>query len=169
MQTLSNDHIRSTIADTQLIFYRGLNTYHHGSYFLSKKDLVKKRFTYEFDGTVGNYTARIHFKGDGVETSCDCPYPRKGCRHVVAGLLNAGEILAGYKPLEDLSMDSEGPNLSEEEIKKQALEDRKKRSVSETFTTIRGDMFKGDHLVINQRSRQYNVTLHDPEKGFGHC
>ncbi|MBT4201142.1 DEAD/DEAH box helicase, partial [Desulfobacula sp.] len=101
--------------------------------------------------------------------SCDCPYPRKGCRHVVAGLLNAGEILAGYKPLEDLSMDSEGPNLSEEEIKKQALEDRKKRSVSETFTTIRGDMFKGDHLVINQRSRQYNVTLHDPEKGFGHC
>ena len=169
MQTLSNDHIRSTIADTQLIFYRGLNTYHHGSYFLSKKDLVKKRFTYEFDGTVGNYTARIHFKGDRVETSCDCPYPRKGCRHVVAGLLNAGEILAGYKPLEDLSMDSEGPNLSEEEIKKQALEDRKKRSVSETFTTIRGDMFKGDHLVINQRSRQYNVTLHDPEKGFGHC
>ncbi|MBT7630048.1 MAG: DEAD/DEAH box helicase, partial [Desulfobacula sp.] len=169
MQTLSNDHIRSTIADTQLIFYRGLNTYHHGSYFLSKKDLVKKRFTYEFDGTVGNYTARIHFKGDRVETSCDCPYPRKGCRHVVAGLLNAGEILAGYKPLEDLSLDSEGPNLSEEEIKKQALEDRKKRSVSETFTTIRGDMFKGDHLVINQRSRQYNVTLHDPEKGFGHC
>ncbi|MBT4873926.1 MAG: DEAD/DEAH box helicase [Desulfobacula sp.] len=169
MQTLSKDHIRNTIADTQLIFYRGLNTYHHGSYFLSKKDLVKKRFTYEFDGTVGNYTARIHFKGDGVETSCDCPYPRKGCRHVVAGLLNAGEILAGYKPLEDLSMDSEGPNLSEEEIKKQALEDRKKRSVSETFTTIRGDMFKGDHLVINQRSRQYNVTLHDPEKGFGHC
>lgn len=169
MHTLSKDHIKNNIADTKLIFYRGLNTYHHGSYFLSKKDIAQKQFTYEFDGNVGNYTAQIHFKGDQVETACDCPYPRNGCRHVVAAILNAGDILAKYKPEEEVFQDQEDPNLSEEEIKAQALGDRKKRALSEKFTTIRGDMFKGDHLVINQRSRQYNVTLHDPEKGFGHC
>ena len=169
MQTLSKDHIKNKIADTKLIFYRGLNTYHHGSYFLSKKDIAQKQFTYEFDGNVGNYTAQINFKGDQVETACDCPYPRTGCRHVVAAILNAGDILARYKPGEEVSQDQEDPNLSEEEIKAQALGDRKKRALSEKFTAIRGDMFKGDHLVVNQRSRQYNVTLHDPENGFGHC
>ena len=170
MQTLSKDHIQNKIADTQLIFYRGLSTYHHGSYFLSKKDLAKKQFTYEFDGSVGNYTAKIHFKGGNqVETACDCPYPRQGCRHVVAAILNARDILTKYKHGEEVLLESEGPNLSEAEIKAQALEDRKKRARSEKFTTIRGDMFKGDHLVINQRSRQYNVTLHDPEKQLGHC
>jgi hypothetical protein len=59
MQTLSKDQIKNKIADTPLIFYRGLNTYEHGSYFLAKKDLVQKLFTYEFDGTFGNYTTQI--------------------------------------------------------------------------------------------------------------
>jgi uncharacterized Zn finger protein len=130
---------------------------------------VQKRFTYEFDGTFGNYTVQIHLKNDQVETACDCPYPRNGCRHVVAAMLNAREILARHKSGEELSRDPEDPHLSEAEIKTQALEDRKKRARSEKFTCIRGDMFKGDYLVINQAGRQYNVTLHDPVKDSGHC
>ncbi len=169
MQTLSRDHIKNKIADTQLIYYRGLNAYEHGSYFLSKKDLPEKLFTYEFDGNFGNYTVQIHVKDAHVETACDCPYPRAGCKHVVAASLNAGDILATIKPQEVQVPESEDPHLSREEIKAQALSDRKKRALSENFTCIRGDMFKGDHLVINQESRQYAVTLHDPENGLGHC
>ena len=169
MLTLSKDHIKNKIADTQLIYYRGLNTYEHGSYFLSQKNLAQKSFTYEFDGTLGNYTTFIHIKADEVETSCNCPYPRQGCRHVVAASLNAGEILARKDVQKELFSDPAEPYLTRAEIKAQALADRKKRAVSETFTPVRGDMFRGDHLVINKAGRQYTVTLHDPEKALGHC
>jgi hypothetical protein len=169
MLTLSKDHIKNKIADTQLIFYRGLNTYQHGSYFLSHKDLAQKSFTYEFDGTLGNYTTLIHIKEDLVETSCNCPYPRQGCRHAVAASLNVGDLLARKNIPEELFQDSAEPYLVRSEIKAQALADRKKRAAAETFTPVRGDMFKGDHLVINKAGRQYTVTLHDPEKTAGHC
>jgi hypothetical protein len=167
MLTLSKDHIKNKIADTQLIFYRGLNTYEHGSYFLSQKDLTQKSFTYEFDGTLGNYTTFIHIKANQVETSCNCPYPKKGCRHVVAASLNVGDLLA-RKEIPELFPDPE-PYLARAEIKAQALADRKKRALSEPFTPVRGDMFKGDHLVTNRSGRQYTVTLHDPGKASGHC
>ncbi len=169
MLTLSKDHIKKKIADTQLIFYRGLNTYEHGSYFLSQKDLAQKSFTYEFDGTLGNYTTLIHIKKDQVETSCNCPYPRQGCRHAVAASLNVVDLLAKKEIPEELFQDPAEPYLARAEIKAQALADRKKRAVSETFTSVRGDMFKGDHLVINKAGHQYKVTLHDPAKAVGHC
>jgi len=169
MLTLSKSHIKEKIADTQLIFYRGLNTYQHGSYFLSKKNLDNNSFIYEFDGTLGNYTTRIDIKTDQVETSCNCPYPRQGCRHVVAASLNVGDLLAQKNIQEKLIQDKEQPHMTESEIKAQALEDRTKRAGSEKFTPVRGDMFKGDHLVINKTGRQYTVTLHDPGKALGHC
>jgi superfamily II DNA or RNA helicase len=167
MLTLNKDYIKKKIADTQLIFYRGLKTYQHGSYFLYKKDLAQKSFTYEFDGNLGNYTTFIHIQGDQVMTACNCPYPSHGCRHVVAASLNTCDLLAKKEVPEELF--PEEPYLSEAEIKTQALEDRKKRAGSEKFTPIRGDMFKGDHLVINKENRQYKVTLHDPQKTLGHC
>lgn len=169
MQLLSKEHIKTKIADTPLIYFRGLNAFQHGSYFLSQKDLDKKLFTYEFDGNFGNYTVQIHVKDAQVETACNCPYPGPGCKHVVAASINAGDILARVKPQEELVHDPDDPHMSRSEIKAQALADRKKRAISETFTCVRGDMFKGDHLVINQESRQYAVTLHDPEKVLGHC
>ncbi|MCP4721115.1 MAG: DEAD/DEAH box helicase, partial [Desulfobacteraceae bacterium] len=169
MLTLSKDHIKNKIADTQLIFYRGLNTYQHGSYFLSQKDLAKKSFTYEFNGTLGNYTTQIHIKQDIVETSCNCPYPKQGCRHVVAASLNAGDILARKDVQKELFPNQAEPYMDRAEIKAQALSDRKKRARSEKFTPVRGDMFKGDHLVINKEGRQYTVTLHDPQNATGHC
>ncbi len=169
MLTLSKDYIKNKIADTKLIFYRGLNTFQHGSYFLAKKNLAQKSFTYEFDGTFGNYTTLIHIKQNKLDASCNCPYPRQGCRHVVAASINAGELLARKEIPKELFPDQAEPYLDKAEIKAQALADRKKRAGSETFTPVRGDMFKGNHLVINKAGRQYTVTLHDPEKSAGHC
>jgi SNF2 family DNA or RNA helicase len=59
--------------------------------------------------------------------------------------------------------------LSYEEIKQQALEDRRKKAKQEKFRVIQGDMLKGDHLVTTVKGRQYQVTLHNPAVGTGHC
>ncbi len=169
MVFLSKEFIQNNIADTALIFQRGETIYHHGSYFLSKENLGQGSFVYQVDGSYGDYTTRVALKGEGVVTSCSCPYPGEGCKHVVAALLHARDILMKRGKAEEAGSDGEEPYLSEEEIRAQALGDRAKRAESEAFTVVRGDMFKGDHLVVNKNNREYRVTLHDPKTATGHC
>ena len=169
MLTLSKKFVKNNIADSPLIFHRGETIYQHGSYFLSEGDLARKTFTYQVDGAYGDYTTQVRLTGEEVISSCTCPYPEKGCKHVVAAVLNARDILIKKGAQEELFPEKDEPYLSGEEIKSQALSDRKKRAKTESFTFIRGEMIKGDHLVINKNNREYCVTLHDPLNGTGHC
>ena len=171
MPVLSKNFIQNAIADSSIIFQRGNNIYQHGSYFLAKADLSEKTFIYEVDGSYGNYTIKIQLTENNVFSSCNCPYPGDGCKHVVAAMLNVRDILLKKDAEKNILPEPEeqDPYLTEAEIKEQALADRKKRALSENFTIIRGDMFKGDHLVINKNKKEYTVCLHDPEKGIGHC
>ncbi|HHD57486.1 MAG TPA: helicase, partial [Desulfobulbaceae bacterium] len=93
----------------------------------------------------------------------------EGCKHVVAVLL---DLLDKKEKLPEEPVPAavlEEPYLSPDEIKAQALEDRKKRARTEQFTLTPGDMLKGDHLLTTPRGKQYQVTLHDPVAGIGHC
>ncbi|MCG8637599.1 MAG: SWIM zinc finger family protein [Desulfobacterales bacterium] len=170
MFELSKSYIKENVADSVLIYNRGRNIYEHGSYFLSGKSGDNTTFYYEVDGNYGNYQTHITLKRDKVLYLCTCPYPGNGCKHVVAALLHVKETLSKTCEVQpDGSAGKGEPYLSGEEIKAQALDDRKKRATSEPFSVIRGDMLKGDHLVINKTHREYSVTLHDPQKGHGHC
>lgn len=173
--TLSTQFIKSRVADSSLIFERGNMIYEHGSYYLAEADLAGKRFCYNVDGNHGDYTTMVQLGDDTFAASCSCPYPGNGCKHVVAAMLNARDILLRKGEKEDLfqgqplDLEDEPPYLTEEEIRSLAMDDRKRRGRSETFRAVLGDMFKGDHLVINKNGRQYDVSLHDPEQGRGHC
>ncbi len=93
----------------------------------------------------------------------------EGCKHVVAVLL---DLLDKKEKLPEEPVPAavlEEPYLSPDEIKAQALEDRKKRARTEQFTLTPGDMLKGDHLLTTPRGKQYQVTLHNPVAGIGHC
>ncbi|MEH0018411.1 MAG: SNF2-related protein [Desulfobacter sp.] len=169
MQPLSDIYIRETLSDSALIYDRGKQTFENGSYFLSEKNLADQTFVYEFDGAFGQYTCRIHILDDRIEGSCNCPYPGKGCRHVVAAALNARSVVIKPRVQEELFPDTEDPYLSEAEIRDQALLDREDRARSDQFTPVRGDMFTGDHKVISRDSRTYTVCLHEPAKARGHC
>ncbi|OGR23338.1 MAG: helicase [Desulfobacterales bacterium RIFOXYA12_FULL_46_15] len=169
MPVLSEDFIRDEVADSRLIFQRGMKLHQHGSFFLSKSDIVRKEFTYEVDGNYGDYTTRVRFEEDKIVSSCTCPYPGEGCKHVVAAALTAKDILLRHLDSRALSFEKDEPYLSEEEIRLQALNDREKRAGTEEFRLVRGDTYKGEHLVVNKNKREYCVTLHDPLKGTGHC
>ncbi len=172
MLNLSKNYIQNNLADSQLIFHRGEDIYQHGSYYLAKGDIIDKNFQYEVDGTYGFYTTTVHITDDAVVSSCSCPYPGNGCKHVVAAALNARDILLKHEKtkmpiVED--EDDENPYLNEDEIRLQALEDRKKRAKSESFEVIQGEMYKGEHIIINKAKKKYTVTLHDPMNARGHC
>ncbi len=173
MPVLQKDDIKNRIADSNIIFKRGENLYQHGSYLLVEKNLIKSAFTYKIDGNYGDYVTKVRFTDDDAVFSCTCPYPGDGCKHVVAALLNARDLLVKASNTgSDTAAAPDAkqvPYLSEEEIRSQALNDRKKRARSEAFRLVAGDMIKGDHLVINKQGREYQVTLHDPQAGSGHC
>ena len=127
-------------------------------------------YMYEVDGNFGNYHTEIYLD-NGINTSCNCPYPGICCKHVVAILLELFDKQESAKQghVEDNNQDIESNYLTYEEIKTQALEDRFRRGRNEELTLSAGDMIKGDHLVTTKRGKQYQVTLHDPTIGRGHC
>ena len=167
MVTLQIDTIRQ-IADSPVIFKRGEFLQKNGAFSRLRDQSGEGRYVYEVDGNYGNYRTEVVLNG-AVTSQCDCPYPGPGCKHIVAILL---ELFDQQGDTKDLPSDIEDPqtqNLSYEEIKQQALEDRHKRAKSEEFEVAQGDMLKGDHLVTTVKGRQYQVTLHNPAAGVGHC
>jgi len=169
MLTLSKDYIKNQISDSFLIFHRGEDLYHYGSFFLSHGNSRENKFIYEVDGNYGDYKTQIDLNDDHLLFSCTCPYPGDGCKHVVAALFDIMENQMESQESEEISMEDETAYFSKDEIKEQALSDRNKRAELEKFTIIRGEMIKGYHKVINQNHKEYQLCIHDPNIGTGHC
>ncbi len=173
MVSITKDYIRENIADSEIIFERGRSIFRLGSYYLREADNEKKSFLYLVDGNYGDYDVEVTFDNGDIHYSCNCPYHSDGCKHTVAVCLDIIERLLKIEPQEQEIIDIE-PSMEPEfltytEIREQALESRKKSSKTEEFKVIRGETFKGEHMVINTKGREYIVTLHEPEKGNGHC
>ena len=174
MITLSNDFIRKNVAPSDAIFHRGLDLYQNGAFACVDSDPEKGRFVYDVDGRYGDYTTQVQLLAGDIDTSCDCPFPGKGCKHTIAALLDVEQRLKGWEHLgrdktRAKTAPPDDPCLTAEEIRAQALDDRKKRARNEGFKAVWGDMFKGEHLVETPKGKQYLVTLHDPSAGMGHC
>ena len=174
MITLSNDFIRKNVAPSDVIFHRGLDLYQNGAFACVDSDPEKGRFVYDVDGRYGDYTTQVQILEGELATSCDCPFPGKGCKHTIAALLDVEQRLKGWEHLgrdktRAKTAPPDDPCLTAEEIRDQALDDRKKRARNEGFKAVWGDMFKGEHLVETPKGKQYLVTLHDPSAGMGHC
>jgi len=166
-------YIRNQVADSPVIYLRGLQIFEHGSYVCAEADVGNGRFVYDIDGNYGDYTTAVQLSENGIETSCDCPYPGVGCKHTVAALLDVCDQINSWKKAIPVVAATEDETvekyLTEDEIKAQALEDRKLRARQEKFSITSGDTYKGEHLVETAKGRQYVVTLHDPVHDRGHC
>jgi len=171
MLNLSRDYIRQEVADSKPIYARGQRIYKHGSMVRRQADPETGVFVYHMDGNYGDYTIQIQLEAHGLQTSCDCPYPGKGCKHTVAALLDTHDIVNNWRQavIRPDQPQSEDKCLSPTEIRDLALKDRRKRARNEKFTLIEGEMLKGEHLVETRDGKQYTVTLHDPLLGKGHC
>lgn len=176
MIALNRAYIQKEVADSEVIYRRGVGLFQHGAFMLAAANPEKGSFAYRVDGSYGDYTIQIQLLPERVKTFCDCPYPGDGCKHTVAALLDARNVLDDFRRAQQASVktavvdkDVESELLTPEEIKAQALEDRKKRAKSEIFTVTVGDMLKGEHLIETETGKQYIVTLHDPANESGHC
>ncbi len=167
MNNLQIDTIHQ-VADSSVIFKRGEFLQKNGAFQCMHEKSGDGLYVYEVDGNYGNYRTEIQFN-KGIVTRCDCPYPGRGCKHVVAVLLELFDQKNGVKKEQEQIDVEKGDYLAFDEIRQQALQDRKRRGKNEELTVNQGDMFKGDHLITTVKGRQYQVTLHDPGAAVGHC
>lgn len=173
MVNLTYETIRNEIADSTQIFYRGERIYENDELMFMEEE-EKGFYRFRYDGNYGEYTISLDFNDRSMPYLCDCPYPGEGCKHIVGALLTVLDM--DFDPV-DMAILPEGQfedeiepeHLTYEEIKRQALEDRKKRAGSEAFTVVEGDMVKDEHLLITSKGKQYTVVMHDPLNGHGHC
>jgi superfamily II DNA or RNA helicase len=190
MTKLSHTFIKNTVARNDAIFTRGENLFALGNYSLADAKPDEGSYSYTFDGSYGEYEVFIRLEDDQIETSCTCPYPYRGCKHVVAACLDIAERQRREEKLrgkenasgpgtagESTGSAAGGPGIEEipreyltpEEIKELALESRRERAKKEDFTLLRGETFKGTHTVRTGRGREYTVTIYNPAEGSGHC
>ncbi|MCG8338496.1 MAG: SWIM zinc finger family protein [Proteobacteria bacterium] len=167
MDFLNTAYIQNEIADSKAIFKRGTLIYDNGGYSCLEFNPDQGSFEYEVDGNYGDYHIAIEFEENKVQTSCSCPYPGKGCKHTVAVLLDIENKIMEFDQKTE-SQEIEEQFLTAEEIKAQAMQDRVSRAKSEKYILKLGDMFKGEHIVETEKSRQYKVTMLNPQDGLAH-
>ena len=152
MLSFDQTTIQNQVADSAVIFQRGCRLYENGAYMCTEAALEQGEFTYHVDGNYGDYTIEIALEKGGLHTSCNCPYPGPGCKHVVAVMLDVMDRLQGWSAgAADHEHAPPADWLSPEEIRHKALEDRRNRAHKEDFKLIRGEMVKGDHILETDR------------------
>ena len=173
MDSLTKEMVENEIADSPVIFQRGKRIYKTGNFYQIDADYERKAFNYVVDGNYGDYDVAVNFLNGDINYLCTCPYYSDGCKHTVAVCLDIIDNITRYKsskgeekPIESIDKSEE---LSYEEIKRQAIEDRKKKAQTENFKVRFGETYKGEHLVINNKEKEYVVTVHNPLKETGHC
>lgn len=168
MVSLSPGSIRQDVADTQVIYSRGENIFSLGNYALQDAGSEPGHYVYTMDGSYGDYTVRVDLTGTKLRATCTCPYPRGGCKHVVAACLDIVHRNRRSKtPPEDMT--DTDPYLTPEEIRELALKSREERARTEELELVRGETYKGTHVVRSGRRNEYTVTIYDPDERTGHC
>jgi SNF2 family DNA or RNA helicase len=126
------------------------------------------KYNYKFDGSYGDYDVSISLKDNSFSSKCSCPFPHKGCKHVVAACL---DIVQRHKREKKSSSDDDIPQeyMTPEEVREKAIKGRNDKAKKEDFQLLRGDQYKGSHIVRTKRYHDYEVTLYNPAERSGHC
>ena len=168
MELITNKTIKQNVANSDIIFTRGENIYLLGNYSLEEADSNNGIYSYTMSGNYGDYSVNVNLEGEQVKAQCSCPFPHDGCKHIVAACLDIAQKRKREQH-NNLSNETSYEYLTPEEIRNLALESRKDRAHKENLMLLRGESYKGRHIVRTKKNREYTVTIHSPANNTGHC
>lgn len=168
MKILTFDYIKDEVSKSEKVFNRGENIFNLGNYRLIEDKSDTGKYHYKFDGTYGDYDVSVSLKENSLTSKCSCPFPHKGCKHVVAACL---DIVQRRKREIKISSDEKIPHeyMTPEEIRETAQKSRHDKAKNEDLQFFPGDQYKGSHIVRNKRYHDYRVTIYNPVERSGHC
>lgn len=123
----------------------------------------KARFEIGVDDQFDDFKVELELNG-GIYGSCNCK-SKDWCSHKIAGLLQVSETLSRF----DNEGKPEGKAYTREGMIKRVLEERADKAKKANYRMQFSDNIYGEHLLINERDKQYKLTFRDFETEQGYC
>lgn len=157
-QELNN--LKAGLSDT-LPYRSGYTLFAHGQCkILSRTD---RNFEFSVDDKHGDFFVKVRIN-DGVHSECSCRI-KTLCRHQIAAYHSLYEVLA--KERETVPADS--IKYSRRGMIRRVIEERRLKAQSAQYSIEFADNIYGEHVLTNEKGKQYLITFRDLKRRHGYC
>ncbi len=122
----------------------------------------ERRFEFVVEEKQNEFFVGIETSGD-INAFCTCN-SEIVCRHQIAALFQLEELL---KSIEILPKN--GIKYSRQGMIKRVIEERKSRALVADYSIEFADNIYGEHILTNERGKQYKITFRDFARKHGYC
>ena len=167
MEILLSDQIKKVLnslkkgEESLTSFRKGNLLYVNGMAIILSQS--KHRFEVLVDDEFNDFNVTIYSEED-LKVSCSCK-TSSWCHHRIAALLQLSENLGRYNP----DGKPEGKAYTRKGMIKRVLEERTAKAHSSKYKIHLSDNAFGEHILINERSKQYKLTFRDYDSQNGYC
>ena len=144
-----------------LAYRQGNNLYLNGQ--CKKLSESETHFEFSVDDKHGDFFVTIDFD-EQLRSGCSCK-SHQLCRHQIASYLQLHQRLS----LNLASIPGEGVKYSREGMIKRVIEERRIKAKKAKYSIEFADNIYGEHLLVNEKGTQYNITFRDLERKHGYC
>jgi hypothetical protein len=154
------DELAKTIT-ASLPYRQGSNLYHNGQCKMLSES--EKHFEFAIDDKHGDFFVAIDI-GRELASLCTCK-SQQLCRHQIASYLQLGQMLNVNQP----NIPGSGIKYSREGMIKRVVDERRNKAHQAKYSIEFADNIYGEHLLTNEKGRQYYITFRDMKRKHGYC
>jgi superfamily II DNA/RNA helicase len=154
------ESLTTTISGT-LPYRQGNILYLNGQ--CKKLSEAEKHFEFSVDDKHGDFFVQIDFN-DGLVASCSCKSAQL-CRHQIASCLQLRDMLKVNQP----TIPGSGIKYSREGMIKRVIDERRLKAKAAKYSLEFADNIYGEHLLTNEKGREYHITFRDLKRKHGYC
>jgi hypothetical protein len=142
-------------------------SYQHGQSLFGNGQCIvlsesEKKFEFSVDEKQGDFIVGIETSA-AINPSCSCKSDTI-CRHQFAALLQLEELMKGPELLP-----KQGIKYSRQGMIKRVIEERKSKALEADYSIVFNDNVFGEHVLTNERGKQYKLTFRDFTRKHGYC
>jgi hypothetical protein len=154
------DELANTISGS-LPYRQGSSLFQNGQ--CKKLSESEKHFEFSVDDKHADFFVAIDIDEE-VASSCTCK-SRQLCRHQIASYFQLHQLLNK----DHASFPGSGIKYSREGMIKRVIDERRNKARQAAYTIDFSDNVFGEHLLTNEKGRQYYITFRDLKRKHGYC
>ncbi len=150
----------SVLNPGDLSYQHGQNLFGNGQCIVLSES--EKKFEFSVDEKQGDFIVGIETSA-AINPSCSCKSDTI-CRHQFAALFQLEELMKGPE-----SLPKQGIKYSRQGMIKRVIEERKSKALEADYSIVFNDNIFGEHVLTNERGKQYKLTFRDFTRKHGYC
>ncbi len=154
------DELSNTISGS-LPYRQGSNLYRNGQCkTLSESE---RHFEFLIDDKYGDFFVTINVDEE-LKSTCTCK-SHQLCRHQIASFMQLREM----RNIDHPSLHGPGIKYSREGMIKRVVDERRSKAHQAVYKIEFADNVYGEHLLTNEKGKQYYITFRDLKRKHGYC